>query len=79
MAEANTKIAGEDINPFKPQIGETLPFNVERNYNGFLVRKHAIKFRVDSKTLLTYIAILKDQLLIAKFIRPKPATHALDL
>ena len=45
---------------------------MERSFSGFLVRKDAIKFKVNSQKLLARIAMLKDQLLIGKFVGPKP-------
>jgi hypothetical protein len=72
MAEVNTRIFKNDLNPFKAQVGEILPSNLERNFSGFLVRKDAISFKVNSEKLQTRIQLLKDQLLIGKFVGPKP-------
>lgn len=73
LAEANYQAASDDLNLFKKQYGEVLPSNMERNFCRFLVRKDAITFTVNSQKLIERIALLKDQLLIAKFIGPKPA------
>ena len=72
MAEVSQQSREGDFNTFKGQNGEILPSNLERSYSGFLVRKDAIKFRVNSEKLLAQIAMLKDQLLIGKFVGPKP-------
>jgi hypothetical protein len=45
---------------------------MERNFSGFLIRKDAITFKVDTGMLNARIALLKEQLLIAKFLGPKP-------
>ena len=68
-----------DLNPFKRHIGEILPTNLERSFSGFLVRKEAIKFTVNTNKLLARIDVLKDQLLIGKFVGPKPSPHAMKL
>ena len=72
LAEASQQISGDHLNPFKEQAGEVLPGNMERNFSGFLVRKDAITFKVDTGMLNARIALLKEQLLIAKFLGPKP-------
>lgn len=79
MAEASDHIGSEGFNPFKRNIGEVLPSNVERNSNGFLVRKDAISFRVNSEKLVARIVVLQDQLSIAKFVGPKPPIQAMKL
>lgn len=79
MVKANDQLEGEETNPFKARINEVLPLDVERNFSGFLVRKDSLTFEVDSQKLLTRIALLKEQLLITKFVGPKPTIHALDL
>lgn len=68
MAEANKQIVGDDLNPFEKQIDEVLPSNLERNYSGFLVKKDLIMSKVNLEKLLALIALLRDQLLIAKFV-----------
>ena len=50
---------------------------MERNFSGFLVRKDAITFKVDSEKLNARIALLKEELLIAKFLGPKHAPQDL--
>ena len=72
MAEANNQIEGGDLNPFRGQNGEILHSNLERGFSGFLVRRAAIKVKVNSEKLLAHIAMLKYQLLIGKFVGPKP-------
>lgn len=47
MAEVSKQIAGEDLNPYKSQVGEILPLNLARNFSGFFVRKDAIRFKVN--------------------------------
>ena len=79
LANANHWIDGEDPNPFKGYQGEVLPSNLERSFIGFLVRKYAIKFQVNTEKLLARIAELKDQLLICKSVGPKPPPHAMRL
>ena len=79
LAEASQQILGGDLNPFKGHCGEILPSNVERSFSGFLVKTDAIQFKVNTKKLLARIEILKDQLLIGKFVGPKPAPQAMKL
>lgn len=68
MEEASKRISKENLNPFKIQSGEILPSNLERSFSGFLVRKDVLTLRVDTPKLLARIALLKDQILIAKFV-----------
>lgn len=79
MADANNQIKERVLNLFRGQHGETLPPNLERSFSGFLVKNDALKFRVNSEKLLARIAILKDQLLIGKFVGPKPKPQAMRL
>ena len=46
---------------------------------GSLMRKDAITYKVNSQKLNEQIAVLKDQLLIAKFVVPKPSMQDLKL
>ena len=78
MAEANNQISTDELNPFKEQIGEVLPPNLERNFSGFLMRKDAVKFKVDTQKLNARIAMLKEQLLIAKFVGTKPPIQEMN-
>ena len=78
LAEASLHTAEGEFNPFKGYNGEILPSNLERSFSGFLVRKDAVKFQVNSEKLLARIE-LKDQLLIGKFVGPKPNPHAMKL
>ena len=77
MVEASKHTTGDELNPFKEQMGEILPSNLEIIFSGILVRKDAISFKVNSQKLLERIAILNDQLLIAKFVGPKPSFQPL--
>jgi hypothetical protein len=79
LAEANQRLTGEEPNPFKGYHGEVLPPNLDRSCSGFLVRKYALKFKVDTEKVLARIAELKDQLLICKFVGPKPPLHTMRL
>lgn len=79
LAEARHQISRGDLNPFKGHIGEILPSDLERSFSGFLVRKEAIKFKVNTEKLLARIDMLKDQLLIGKFVGTKPAPQAMKL
>lgn len=72
MAEASQYTSKDGSNPFCAQIGEILPSNFERNVSGFLIRKYAMLFEVDSQKLLARITMLQNQLVIAKFVGPKP-------
>ncbi len=72
MAEASKQIRDLEFNPFKEKFGEILPPNMETNFNGSLVRKDAVSFKVNSENLLARIVVLRDQMLIAKFVGPKP-------
>lgn len=78
MAEASQTILG-DLNPFKEEYGEILPSNLEKNFSGFLMRKDAIVFKVNMDKLAARIALLKDQLLIAKFVGPKPTSQDMGM
>ena len=77
LAEASKQILGDQLNPFKEQAGEILPGNMERNFSGFLVMKDAITFKVNTEMLNARIALLKEQLLIAKKLEPKPTPQDL--
>ena len=79
LAEANQRLMGEEPNPFKGHHGEVLPPNLDISFNGFLVRKDALKFKVDTEKMLARIAELKDQLLICKFVGPKPPPHIMKM
>lgn len=79
LAKTSQQSSGGDLNSFKGQSDEILPSNLERNYSGFLVRKDAIKFKVNIEKLLARIALLKEQLLIGKFIKSKPPPQAMRL
>jgi hypothetical protein len=79
LAETNQRLEGEEPNPFKGYQGEVLPPNLDRRFSGFLVRKDALKFKVDTEKLLARIAELKDQLLICKFVGPKPPSHIMRM
>jgi len=39
LAEASKQIQGDRLNPFKEQVGEKLPGNMERNFSGFFSKK----------------------------------------
>ena len=75
LAEASKQIQGDQLNPFKEQVGEILPGNMERNFSGFLVRKDAITFKVNTDMLNARIALLKEHLLIAKILGPKSTSQ----
>lgn len=79
LAVASQQIFGGDLNPFKGHIGEILPTNLERSFSGFLMRKEVIKFKVNIEKVLARIAMLKDQLLISKFVGSKPPPQAMRL
>ena len=79
LAEASQQISERDLNPFKEQIGEILPSNLERNFSGFLIRKDAIPFKVDSGKLRACIASLREKLLIGKYVGPKPTPQIMRL
>ena len=78
LAQASNHVHDGQLNPFKEQVGEILPTNLERNFSGFLVRKDAITFKVDPMKVNARIALLKDQLLIAKFVGPKPTFQDME-
>ena len=79
LAAASQQIPEGNYNPFKELTGEILPSYLERNFSGFLVRKESIKFKVNTDRLLARIKVLKDQLLIGKFVGPKPNPQAMKL
>lgn len=58
MAEGS-KQTNEDLNPFKGTHGEILPKDVERNFSGFLIRKNALSFKVDSVKLIAVLRFLR--------------------
>ena len=78
LAQASDHDHEGHFNPFREQVGEVLPTNLERNFSGFLVRKDAITFKVDPMKVSARIALLKDQLLIVKFVGPKPTLQDMD-
>lgn len=61
------------LNPFRARIGEILLSNFEKNFSDFLVSKDAVNFKVDS-----HIALLKNEVVITKFLGPKPNPQALE-
>ena len=68
MAEERSQISDKDPKiPFRGQSGEVLTAHLERSFSGFLVRRDAIKFQVNSEKLLACITMLKDQLLITLY------------
>lgn len=42
------------------------------------MQKDAITFKINSKMLLAHIALLRDQLLIANFVGPKPPIREMN-
>ena len=78
LAQASNHVHEGQLNPFREQVGEILPTNLERNFSGFLVRKGAISFKVDPMKMNARIALLKEQLVIAKFVGPKPTFQDMD-
>ena len=77
-AGASNKISRDLLNLFKEQVGAILPTNLDRNFSEFLVRKDSVSFKVDPEKLNAHIALLKAQLLIAKFLGPKPALQDME-
>ena len=55
LAEASKHAVDGGLNPFTGHIGEILPPNLERHFSSFLVRNHAIKFKVNTQMLLAHI------------------------
>lgn len=45
----------------------------------FRFQKDVFPFKVDSHKLLSRIALLKDQIMISKFVGPKPNSQALEM
>ena len=78
LAQASNPEHEGHFNPFREQVGEILPTNLERNFSGFLVRKDAITFKVDPLKVNARIARLKEQLLIGKFVGPKPTLQDME-
>lgn len=72
MEEASQRTFKDGLTTFRAQSGEVLPSKIERNISGFLVRKDDVSFKVESQKLFACIALLQDQLVIAKFVGPKP-------
>lgn len=79
LVEASKQIGSEELNPFKGITGEILSLNLERSFRSFLARKDAISFKINSQTFLACIALLRHQLLIAKFVGSKPPLQAMRL
>lgn len=65
--------------PFRCQFGEMLPSNVEMNLSGVLVSKDVILYKVDIGQFLVCTELLKDQLLIAKFINSEARPHIMEI
>lgn len=78
MANASQGKSNDVLNRFRIQYGEMLPLNMERTFSRLMVRKEAVAFKVDSQKLLTLIALLREQLLITKFVGPKPNAQTLE-
>ena len=79
LAESRHQNSRGNLNPFKGHSGEILPTNLEISFSGFLMRKEVIKFKVNTEMLLARIDVLKDQLLIGKFVGPKPSPQTMKL
>lgn len=79
LAEASQQLGGGDLNSFKGYNGEILPSNLERSFSGFLVKKDAIKFEVNTNFFFARIECLKNQILIGKFVGSKPPPQAMRL
>ena len=79
MVETSKQIGAGDLNPFQEKIGEVLPPNLGKTLSGFLVRIDAIPLKVNSEKLLARIVILRNQLLIAKFVGMKPPLQAMRM
>lgn len=79
IAEEWNQIPDGEPNPFRGQCGEVLPARLERSFSGFLIRRDAIKFKVNADKLLACIVVLKDQLAIGKFVGPKPNPQAMKM
>ena len=58
LAQASNHDHEGHFNPFKKQVGEILPPNLERSFSDFLVRKEAITFKVDPLKVSARIALL---------------------
>lgn len=65
--------------PLRAQSGEILLAYIERNLSSFLVRKEVVHFKVNSQKLLACIALMRDQLVIAKFLGPKSSPQTMEL
>jgi hypothetical protein len=79
LAKASNLVHEGHLNPFKQQVGEILPTKfMERNFSDFLVRKDDITFKVDPMKVSARIALLKEQLVIAKFVGPKPTPQDME-
>lgn len=50
MAKTSQGTSGNGPNPFQAQLGEILPFNVQRNTNGFVVGKDTVPFKLILKS-----------------------------
>lgn len=75
LVEENRQASKHTLNLFYAKIGEILPSNVETIWSN--IRKDAIPFKVDSHKLIACIALLKEQLLIARFVGKKPNPQGL--
>lgn len=71
MTEASKQILRDEYNPFEEQIGEVIPSNMEFEWVLFS-EKGGHSFKIYLQNFLAHIALLRDQLLIAKFVVPKP-------
>lgn len=78
MAEASQYTSEDALNSFYAHFGEILRANIERNFSGFLVRKDAIPFKLNSQKSLAWMVFLKAQLVIAKFVGHKPSLQGLE-
>lgn len=72
MVEERNRISDGEPNPFRGHNREILWAHLESGFSGFLIRRDAIKFKVNTDMLFARIALFKDQLLIGKFVGPKP-------
>ena len=62
-----------NINPTKPEVGESLPAGYARNYAGFLIQTRRRRIHVSEDLVAAEERFLQDHLIVASFIGGRPS------
>lgn len=77
MVETSQHTSKDVLNPDQAQTNEILPLIVEWTLVVF-GKNNIVMFKVNTHKFFARIVTLKDQLLIAEFVRPKPSPQGME-